>query len=156
MAKGNVMITDGRSPFTKYVHAGKLPVTIVATTVSTRQTIKQPINTYTRKEKKFSPKKIFDKAPDTYPKIQNIKGYIIMPPGRGSIAAHSATIPAIKPHTPPSFLPKTYPEASTNTRHRDGRAEETKIKGIRENTVVSNAASTQVARSAMKKSLMIL
>ena len=73
-AKGSVMTAEGRRPFIKYVHAGKLPVAITVTIVPTTPIAKLPINTYTKKEKKFSPKNIFAKAPDAYPKTQNIKG----------------------------------------------------------------------------------
>ncbi len=79
-----------------------------------------------------------------------------MPPGRGSIAAHSAMIPAMIPHTPPSFFPKIYPEANVNTKQSDGRPDDIKGKGMRASKVVSKAADTQMIKNETKKSFISL
>ena len=73
-AKGKVIRIDGRRPLIKYANAGNAPMTSIVTRVLIALVAKHPMTTYIRKEKIFSPKKIFAKAPDVYPKMQNTRG----------------------------------------------------------------------------------
>ena len=73
-AKGKVIRIEGRRPLIKYANEGKAPMTSIVTRVLIALTARHPMTTYIRKEKIFSPKKIFANAPVAYPKMQNIKG----------------------------------------------------------------------------------